>query len=244
MSRRRHLDGSHAPSQARRHRDGSVWPKRRMWQDRVACDKRFTPGAKSFLGLIASRSDDAGKPAWGAQARIGAALGRSERSVRRYVSEAEQLGYLKVYRAKPERGPQGRWHRKKTNVYYLCLPKAGDDRPAPRRRQRTTYCVISSHSEARREQALLRARKAEWRGPDDEGLQRVGATMASVGTVPVHLQDSDDLSTPLTGEAQPAAPPPECSTSPKTLWTQHFAAARAALPQDNHYPLGGASPSR
>ena len=77
---------SHAPSQVRRHRDGSVWPKRRMWQDRVARDKRFTPGAKSFLGLIASRSDDAGKPAWGAQVRIGAALGRSERSVRRYVS--------------------------------------------------------------------------------------------------------------------------------------------------------------
>ena len=235
---------SHVPSQVRRHRDGSVWPKRRMWQDRVARDKRFTHGAKGFLGLIASRSNDTGKPVWGAQVRISTDLGRSERSVRRYVTEAEQLGYLKVYRAKPERGPQGRWHRKKTNVYYLCLPKAGDDRPAPRRRQRTTYCVLSSHSEARREQALLRARKAEWRGPEDEGLQRVGATMASVATVPVHLQDSDDLSTPLTGEAQPAAPPPQCSTSPKTTWTQHFTAARAALPQDNHSPLGGASPGR
>jgi DNA-binding Lrp family transcriptional regulator len=230
---------SHAPSQVRRHRDGSVWPKRRMWQDRVACDKRFTPGAKSFLGLIASRSDDAGKPAWGAQARIGAALGRSERSVRRYVAEAEELGYLKVYRAKPERGPQGRWHRKKTNVYYLCLPKAGDDRPAPRRRQRAAYCVVSSHSEARREQALLQARKAEWRGPDDEGAQRVGAELVGLAGVPSHLQDSDDPLTPLSGEAQPAAPPPECSTSPKSPWSSHLAAARAALPQHKHSPLGG-----
>jgi hypothetical protein len=213
-----------------------------MWQDRVARDKRFTHGAKGFLGLIASRSDDTGKPVWGAQVRIGTDLGRSERSVRRYVSEAEQLGYLKVYRAKPERGPQGRWHRKKTNVYYLCLPKAGDDRPAPRRRQRAAYCVVSSHSEARREQALLQARKAEWRGPDDEGAQRAGAELvglAGLAGVPSHLQDSDDPLTPLSGEAQPAAPPPECSTSPKSPWSSHLAAARAALPQHKHSPLGG-----
>jgi hypothetical protein len=235
---------SHAPSQVRRHRDGSVWPKRRMWQDRVACDKRFTPGAKSFLGLIASRSDDAGKPAWGAQARIGAALGRSERSVRRYVAEAEELGYLKVYRAKPERGPQGRWHRKKTNVYYLCLPKAGDDRPAPRRRQRASYCVVSSHSEARREQALLQARRAEWRGPDGEGAHRAGAELVAAAGVPSHLQDSDGPSTPLSGEAQPAAPPPECSPSLETPWSSHLAAARAALPQHKHSPLGGLLPVR
>jgi hypothetical protein len=205
-----------------------------MWQDRVSRDKRFTHGAKGFLGLIASRSDDTGKPVWGAQVRIGTDLGRSERSVRRYVSEAEQLGYLKVYRAKPERGPQGRWHRKKTNVYYLCLPKASDERPAPRRRQRTSYCVISSHSEARREQALLRARKAEWRGPDDEDAQRAGADLVAVAALSSHLQDSDDLLTPLSGEAKPAPPPPEPSTSPKPTWSTHLAAARAALPCYRH----------
>ena len=121
------------------------------------------PRAKSFLGLVASRSDDAGKPAWGAQARIGVALGRSERSVRRYVAEAEELGYLKVYRAKPERGPQGRWHRKKTNVYYLCLPKAGDDRPAPRRRQ--PRLVLRGQQPQRGPPgAGPPAGQAEWRG--------------------------------------------------------------------------------
>ncbi len=68
--------------------------------------------------LLAKRSDDNGKPVWGN-------IGRSDRSVRRYRAEAEDLGYVTVYRSKPERGPSGRWSRRKANSYYLRLPAQG-----------------------------------------------------------------------------------------------------------------------
>ena len=46
----------------RTRRPGLTWPKRRQWLDRIACDTRLTAGAKSWLMLLAQRSDDAGKP--------------------------------------------------------------------------------------------------------------------------------------------------------------------------------------
>jgi hypothetical protein len=121
-------------------------PKRRQWLDRVAEDSRLTAGSKTWLLLLARRSDDAGKPVWGRQTRQAEDLGRGERSVRRYRAEAEELGYVKCYRAKPERDAHGRWCRRRTNTYYLCLPgreTAAQD--APRRRQRAGYCVLKDN---------------------------------------------------------------------------------------------------
>jgi hypothetical protein len=120
-----------------------AWPKRRQWADRIATDRRLTSGCKAWLALLARRSDDAGKPVWGNQQRMGDQIGRCARSVRRYRAEAEQLGYIQVFRSEPHRGPDGRWTRRKSNAYYLCLPAAQTaTRPAPRRTQRAPYCVI------------------------------------------------------------------------------------------------------
>jgi hypothetical protein len=122
-----------------------AWPKRRQWADRIATDNRLTAGAKAWLGLLARRSDDAGKPVWGNQERMGAQLGRCGRSVRRYRAEAEELGYVQVFRSKPFRGPDGRWSRRKSNAYYLCLPARDTaGKAAPRRKQRAPYCVVST----------------------------------------------------------------------------------------------------
>ena len=134
----------------RTRRHGSTWPKRRQWLDRIACDTRLTVGAKSWLMLLAQRSDDAGKPVWGNQARMAAQLGRCDRSVRRYLVEAATLGYLQVFRSRPLRGSDGRWCRRKANAYYLCLPRREtEDLPAPRRRQRAPYCRVSSGKPSR-----------------------------------------------------------------------------------------------
>jgi hypothetical protein len=113
--------------------------------DRVSRDVRLTSGCKVWLvGVIARRSDDFGRRVWGTQARMGVELGRSERSVRRYVVEAEQLGYLRVYRAQAERDlATGRWFRKQSNTYWIALPAKDTVRlVAPRRRQRAGYCIV------------------------------------------------------------------------------------------------------
>lgn len=131
------------PNRADRRR---AWPKRRAWLDRIGAETRLTSGCKSWLLLLARRSDDAGKPVWGRQTKMAAELGRSDRSVRAYSVEAEQLGYLTVYRSRPVRGPHGRWGRRKTNRYYLTLPARETAKPAPRRRQRAGYCAVpASH---------------------------------------------------------------------------------------------------
>jgi hypothetical protein len=128
------------PNRADRRR---AWPKRRAWSDRIAHDDRLTSGCKAWLGLLASRSDDTGKPVWGRQTRMAEQLGRSDRSVRSYRQEAEELGYVKTYRAKPQRGRDGRWGRRRTNRYYITLPvRETATQPAPRRRQRVPYCVV------------------------------------------------------------------------------------------------------
>ena len=130
-----------------------AWPKRRQWLDRIAGDVRLTSGAKAWLCLLASRSNDAGKPVFGRQSRQAAALARSDRSVRSYRLEAEQLGYIKTYRSKPQRGPDGCWRRRRTNRYYLVLPaRQTDTQAAPRRRQKALYCVVPAN---RRRAALL-----------------------------------------------------------------------------------------
>jgi hypothetical protein len=130
------------PNRAQRRR---AWPKRRPWCDRVGADRRLTTGAKDWLMLLARRSDDTGKPVWGNQEKMARELGRASRTVRRYRSEAEALGYVQTFRSKPERGRDGRWHRRKTNTYYLCLPsRETAAQGPPRRRQRAPSCVAGT----------------------------------------------------------------------------------------------------
>jgi hypothetical protein len=176
-------DQSVAPSANRAER--RVWPKRRQWLDRITTDCRLTSGAKSWLLLLASRSDDAGKPVWGNQVRMGERIGRCERSVRRYRAEAETLGYVAVYRSKPQRGPSGRWSRRKANAYYLRIPPTSTTTVgAPRRRQRAGYCVIASHHPTGRSRLAPR--------PQQHGV--------------CVLADSDGRSSPLRGAPTGAAP--------------------------------------
>lgn len=121
------------------------WPKRRNWLNRIAVDPNLTRGAKALLLLLASRSDDTGKPVWGCQEKLGAQSDVSVRSVGRYVAEAEALGYVRVYRARPERGPDGRWCRRRSNSYYLALPALSTPLEAPRRVKPAGRCVVASH---------------------------------------------------------------------------------------------------
>jgi hypothetical protein len=187
-------------------------PKRRQWLDRVAEDRRLTAGSKSWLLLLARRSDDAGKPVWGRQTRQAEDLGRGDRSVRRYRAEAEELGYVKCYRARPERDAHGRWCRRRTNTYYLCLPgRETAVQEAPRRRQRAGYCVLKDH-------------------------KRPAAGHPGV------LPDSDGRSTPSGVRKPPPPPPREHSTPPpppenpkpgsprSPLVEDAIAAARKSLP--------------
>jgi hypothetical protein len=109
-------------------------------------------------------------------------------------------------RSKPERGPSGRWCRRKANAYYLRLPtKSSSQLSGPRRRQRAGYCVVPS--------------------------RRPAPTSASAPVLP----DSDGRSSPLRGAPTDAAPPlrhfspaPQPATPP----TETERAAAAALVAD------------
>jgi hypothetical protein len=114
--------------------------------DRISVDSRLTSGAKAFLLQLASRSDDSGKPVWGTQAKLADQSDTSVRTVRRCVAEAEALGYVQVYRARPLRGPDGRWCRRKSNSYYLRLPPPSGHLEAPRRVKPAGRCVVASHN--------------------------------------------------------------------------------------------------
>jgi hypothetical protein len=228
----------------RSRRQGPTWPKRRQWLDRIACDTRLTAGAKSWLMLLAQRSDDTGKPVWGNQARMAGQLGRCERSVRRYLVEAATLGYLQVFRSKPLRGPDGRWCRRKANAYYLCLPRrATDALPAPRRRQRAPYCRVSSGKPSRARQSRARA-AADGVQAREKVLQGDGQYQRpdSPEAVVPDLADSNGLSTPLKRVRQPAPHPSPGNTQPdRHSYVYGLAAARAALkrkqpPSDNPHP--------
>jgi Helix-turn-helix domain len=172
-----------------------AWPKRRAILDAVATDTRLTSGCKTFLLLLCRRSDDTAKPVWGTQTKMAHQLGRSDRSLRRYRAELETLGYLTVYRTPPQRGPDGRWHRRRSNTYYLHIaPAARRDQGAPRRQQRTPFSVLPRHR---------------------AGQYTTGGTRTpshpDPATAPAHLPDSNDRSTPFGGETTGASPP---TTSP------------------------------
>jgi hypothetical protein len=125
----------------------SSWAKRREWQDCAARDSRLTAGAKGLVGLLASRSDDAGKPVWGSQSRIAVVLQVSVRSVVRYVGELAHHGYVRVFGSLPFRGPDGRWIRRKSNIYYLTVPKKVSRQEPPWRRRRRERAAMATESE-------------------------------------------------------------------------------------------------
>lgn len=170
-------------------RDGTApsrrpWPRRRRWLQRVARATQLTTGCRAWLGLLASRSDDLGKPVWGNQERMAEHQGCSARSVRRYAVEAEAAGFLKVTRYKPLRAPDGRFYRRASNVYYLTTPPAdpeGRDE-APRRVQKAGYCVLRSKSHL----------------PDTDGRSTAPRGQGEPATAPAKLECS-----PETGELIP-----------------------------------------
>lgn len=199
-----------APTNRAARRDG--WKKRRTILDAAAADCRPTAGAKAYLLLLMRRSDDAGKPVWGNQEKMARQLGCSARTVRRYRGELETLGYIVVYRYRPQRGPDGRWYRRRSNSYYFRLPARPGLAEAPRRRHRAIYSVLP-----RRRPGQFAARQA----------------------IP-HLADIGDRSSPFGGEQTSGSPPPQevpAAATPqkpqnnplRSTAEHHFAAARAAL---------------
>jgi len=202
------------PNRARRR----SWPKRRAWLDRIAADNRLTSGAKSWLLLLARRSDDQGKPVWGNQRRMADQIGRCDRSVRRYRAEAEQLGYVDCYRSKPVRDRQtGRWGRCKSNAYYLRLPaRLTASEPAPRRRERAPACVVPRGHPSRVHRADSDARSSPFGG----------ATTAP--TPPVNSESE------ATTHPQPVIPPPDpAKIGPEEAHDRFERLRRALHPQQN-----------
>jgi hypothetical protein len=126
------------------HRRPLPWPRRRRWLSRVSRAAQLTSGCRAWLLLLATRSDDLGKPVWGTQERMSAQLGLSARTVRRYVAEAEAAGFVKVTRSAPLRAPDGRFYRRASNVYWLTTPVAEPQgaTEGPRRRPKAGYCVL------------------------------------------------------------------------------------------------------
>jgi hypothetical protein len=125
-------------------RAGLGWTtKRRDIHHRVITDARLTLAALTVMAVFLDRSDDSGKPVWGSQKNLARQLKWSVKTVQRAIKELVALGYLKVYHSRPERGPDGQYCYRKTNIYYVCLP--GRDKaslPAPRRRLRGQYCTV------------------------------------------------------------------------------------------------------
>ncbi len=202
-----------APNRAARR---AAWPKRRQWLDYIAGENRLTTGAKAWLILLAKRSDDGGKPVWGNQIKMALHIGRSDRSVRRYRAEAEELGLVTVYRSDPVQGRSGQFCRRKANCYYLRLPAKGTEHlDAPRRRQRAGYCVVRP--------------QPDHASKPNHHVQRVSDHS--------DLPDSDGRSSPLRGASTAAAPPvsdiqPVWSppTEPeRAAAAAHLAEARARL---------------
>lgn len=185
-----------------------AWPKRRQWLDRLAGEHRLTSGAKSFLLLLARRSDDAGKPVWGNQMKMAAELLCSDRSVRRYLVEAVDLGYVVCYRTTPEQGTDGRWFRRRSNSYYFLLPgRETASRPAPRRRQRAGYCVLVDPFERKPTIGAVRARKS-WSGlADSDGRSPPfgGRKPAPSPQDVLHQTDEAQQTTPPVPEPEPSA---------------------------------------
>jgi hypothetical protein len=139
---------------------------------------------------------------------MGERIGRCERSVRRYRAEAETLGYVAVYRSKPQRGPSGRWSRRKANAYYLRIPPTATTVTlgAPRRRQRAGYCVVASHHPTGRSRPASQ--------PHQDGV--------------CVLADSDGRSSPSRGAPTGAAPATHSSDSPPN-WDKPSETEQAAI---------------
>jgi hypothetical protein len=140
-----------APSDSTRDPQTSArrpWPRRRRWLGKVARATHLTTGCRAWLLVLAGRSDDLGKPVWGTQERMGEHMGMSARTVRRYAAEAAAAGFVKVYRSTPQRGPDGRYYRRASNVYYLVMPATPPEEAteAPRRRKKAGYCVLKPTS--------------------------------------------------------------------------------------------------
>lgn len=129
--------------EARRDRKGK-WNRRRAWLDLVKSTVLLTSSAVRVALLLASRSDDDGKPVWGTQVHMGEALGLSERTVRRCLVELETLGLVRVERRPAWIGRNGCFVHRPCNTYVLTVPShaALMAAEAPRRVRKAGYCRL------------------------------------------------------------------------------------------------------
>ena len=200
------ITGPHHPTKTYRANPA----RRRQWLHRLALDKRISAGARSWALLIAVRSDDAGKPTWGRQTRQADDLGRSDRSVRRYRAELEDLGYVITDRARPQRAPDGTYCRRHTNRYRMTFP----GRNAP---PEGTHRHPGSPQDPGRP------------GPAPNGGCSPGRPPNSPGAPPRHLPDTLDRLNPPTGWETAPDPGEGWSAPPPGTGKRHFDALRAAL---------------
>lgn len=121
-----------------------LWPRRSQWLSGLSTATMATPGARSLGLVLADRSDENGKPVYGTQVNLAVTLGVSVATVQRGVSELEGLGLVRVERHKPERGEDGRWFRRLSNVYHFVVRGRRPllDASGGRRRPKAGYCAV------------------------------------------------------------------------------------------------------
>jgi len=98
--------------------------RRGRWLDAVS-DAPLSRGAKAWAMLLAKRSSATAKPVWGYQTGQAEAIGCSDRQVRRYRRELEQVGLIETCHGAVERHRDGRFSRTMTNLYkFVVAPLA------------------------------------------------------------------------------------------------------------------------
>lgn len=134
-------------SDLKRDRRGK-WNRRRAWLDAALRVHQLLPSERLVAGLLASRSDDDGKPVYGTQVNMGAELGLSERTIRRCVASLAAVGLVRIISHPAVMDARGRFVRRPCNVYVLTLPPRADLAAveAPRRVRKAGYCVVKPRS--------------------------------------------------------------------------------------------------
>lgn len=123
------MRGRTTPKGSRDHELRRDRQRRHRWEVRLRCDRRVPAVTRAFLLWMAWQySDESGKRCWPGEVEMARRYGCCERTVRSHVLMGERWGHLDIYRAKPQRNHEGRWHRRRTNRYYF--PMAALQGPA------------------------------------------------------------------------------------------------------------------
>lgn len=109
--------------------------RRSKWRSSVSTAHRvgvISSGAVALAhSVLAERSNREAKYVFGSQRRMGADVGRHERTVRRQVAELRSAGLIEVLPGRRHQRRDGTWWRQ-SNCYRLLIPRSGPAAPPGR----------------------------------------------------------------------------------------------------------------